>query len=376
MRIALFAPRSSSLRYHWINIAKILNKMGHDIYFIAQFDEAMPKNQVGFKYVEINIKISPSSTSIFTQLNESFTLAKLLRYHQIDVVHAFYIKSAFLALLSSFMTKKKYFFLHLCGLGSLFESDSMKAKIQRFLLMNFFKICSYLKNKTYVLETSFLLEKLVKKYRFKRSAMVQTCGVGIDTEKFAPTATRKISTLRFIMVSRLLVDKGIMEYLQASKKILNSYHDVEFALIGMPWESNPNSISAAKLNQVMHPKLKHIEQTDKIHTILPEYDIFILPSYHEGLSASAMEAASSGLVLLLSDIPGCKELVKEDINGYLFEPRSAEALQAAISNILKKKSNIIKMKESSRNLIKENFSIETLREQIMKIYNERVYSPK
>ena len=131
-------------------------------------------------------------------------------------------------------------------------------------------------------------------------------------------------------------------------------------------------LSGSDMAELKKSPIKYLSHINNIHEHLPEYDIFILPSYHEGLSVSSMEAGACGLVLLLSDIPGCRELVVEGYNGYTFKKQSSKDIIDKLSYIIDNKINIREMSKNSREYITKNFSYDILNSQIKHIYKEHV----
>ena len=109
MRVAIFVPRSSSIIYHWLNFAKILHSKGHQIFFITETDTPLIPKNIGFDFKVEQLDIDPSSFNILKQISETINLIQILQKNDIEVIHAFYLKSVFLTLLSSFFFKNKKF---------------------------------------------------------------------------------------------------------------------------------------------------------------------------------------------------------------------------------------------------------------------------
>ena len=373
-RALLLAPRLSSLLIHWKSIATILKSMGYSLTFIAKddFDDKnfLKKNDIEF----IEADISPSSTSIFQQLNELIEIKNIIKNKNFDVIHAFYLKGTFLASLISFFYRSQYFF-HICGLGSLLNSKRVIYKVYSFFVMRFLGLCSRLSKRIFIFETKFLQNSLETIYGFNPKNTYVTCGVGVDVNKFKPFKSSEViegSELKCVLVSRLLKDKGINEYIEASKALSKSYNQLTFTLIGSEDPHSPMKLTNADMNNLRNSPVKYISHIDNINEHLPKYDIFILPSYHEGLSVSSMEAGACGLVLLLSDIPGCRELVVEGYNGFTFKKQSSEAIIEKLQYIIDNKKDIQEMSKNSREYISKYFSYDILNGQIKHIYKENV----
>tara|TARA_X000000950_G_scaffold215103_1_gene258875 strand:+ start:29198 stop:30337 length:1140 start_codon:yes stop_codon:yes gene_type:complete len=370
----LLAPRLSSLVIHWKSVAKILQAMGYSITFIAKDDykhkDFIKENNIDF----INTDISSSSTNIIQQIKEIKALKNTLKNKKYDVIHAFYLKGAFLAVILSFLYKAKYF-LHICGLGSLFNSKRIIFKVYSFFVLYFLSISSWLNNRVFIFETKFLQNTLTNSYWFNAKNTHVTCGVGIDTTLFKPSQTsekREKNFLRFVLVSRLLKDKGIIEFIEASKILKEKYRQLSFTLIGSEDPFSPMRLTELDMQNLKNSPIKYIPHVHNIHEQLSEYDVFVLPSYHEGLSVSSMEAGACGLVLLLSDIPGCKEIIKEGYNGFTFKKQSSMDIVDSISSLIEGKKDIKEMSKNSREYILGNFSFDILQVQMKRIYSQHV----
>jgi len=370
MNVAIFVPRSSSIIYHWVNFAKILNEQGYNIFFITQSDVPISPNNLNFDFTVIEFNNDPSSLNLLKQLSEAANLIKILKDNNIEVIHAFYLKNVFLTLLASFFTKTKNF-LHVCGLGNLFNDLKLKNLLYSNLIKIFFALTSRLKDRIFIVETAYLKNKLEKEFFMQKENIYQICGTGIDTEKFLPETT-PLSPMKFITVTRLLKDKGVIEYMDAVESIQKEFPNTEFTLVGMWWETNPLSISKKEFERLQDLNINYFENINNVYEILPKNHFFILPSYHEGLSVSSMEAASCGLGLLLSDISGCRELVHSDKNGYLFKKQSSTALIDAIRKAIKNFNKVNAFGAYSRNLIKEKHSIKVLSTQVCELYKQKI----
>ena len=153
-------------------------------------------------------------------------------------------------------------------------------------------------------------------------------GSGIDTEKFKPIEKRlnNDTITRFLFIGRLLRDKGLIEYVEASKKI-NNNENVEFAILGPFYSGNPTAINQSKMKKWQKEgSVKYVGVSDDVKSVIKEYDCIVLPSYREGLSKVLLESASMAKPIITTNVPGCKEVVDDGINGYLCEPRSIEDL--------------------------------------------------
>ena len=251
----------------------------------------------------------------------------------------------------------QYFFFF-SGLGYLFISESVVAKSLKFLLLNSIKLSSLRRNIELVVQNNDDLSFFTKKLNLTNLPIHLIKGNGIQSQTFL---NKKMDVINILFAGRLLRDKGIFEYLDASKYITQHYptKHINFFLAGDCDFANPNCISSdelesIKLNQYIpfFGKLSY----DELCQLYRKSHIFVLPSYREGLPRVALEAGSFGLALLLSDVPGCRECIKDDWNGYLFDLSSEMDLINKIQYFIEHPDELKRMCDNSPAFIENNFS--------------------
>ena len=139
----------------------------------------------------------------------------------------------------------------------------------------------------------------------------------------------------FLMVARVLYDKGYTEYVEAARIVRKEYPDAEFHLLGSVDTAYPNHVPEEVIKKDHAERIIHyLGYASNVRPIMQTADCIVLPSYHEGLSRVLIEALAMGKPIITSDIPGCRETVEEGRNGYLVPPRNIEALASAFRRFL------------------------------------------
>lgn len=152
-------------------------------------------------------------------------------------------------------------------------------------------------------------------------------GSGVNIEKFIPMEkTNKENVTRFLFIGRLMKEKGIDEYLGAAERIIKKYPNIVFQILGSFEEERYKDIISKNKNQ----QIKYLGQSNDVRQEIKEVDCIVNPSYHEGMSNVLLEGAAMGKSIIASDIPGCKEIVDDGVNGYLFEVKSSEKLEGKL----------------------------------------------
>ena len=215
------------------------------------------------------------------------------------------------------------------------------------------------------------LEKLTK-LDISKIALMK--GSGVDLKKFSFSALPKGKPI-ISMVSRLQRDKGVFEFFKAAKILRERNKEIEFHFIG-----ELDVFYASKIDQEEFSKWKETDyvkflgfRTD-IYDLFKDSTIIVLPSYREGFPKVLQEAAACGRPIITSDVPGCREAIKEGKSGYLVEPRSATALADKIQELVEDKELLQKMGYEGRKLAEEEFSVNKIVSQHLKLYYELLQS--
>ena len=160
-------------------------------------------------------------------------------------------------------------------------------------------------------------------------------GSGVDLERFSPVSRSSGKNLVFLMVARLLWDKGVKEYVQAARLVKSDHPEVEFRLLGALEEPDSSAVQRSEL-ECWHKEgiVHYLGSTDEILPFYAAADCVVLPSYREGTPRTLLEAASTGLPLIASDAVGCRDVVDHGVNGLLCRTRDAHDLAAQMEQII------------------------------------------
>ena len=195
-------------------------------------------------------------------------------------------------------------------------------------------------------------------------------GSGVDTNIFKPTNKKINSDFKVLMAGRLLKNKGVYEYLEASKIVKKRGFNIEFLLAGAV-DDNPNSISDEELNDIKKSKhLSYLGFQKNIFQVLENVNIAVLPSYYgEGMPRFLLEASSCGKAIVTTNIEGCRECIINNETGILVPPKNAKSLADAIIKLYRDRIKLEKFSYNARLYALNNFDINSVTEKHLKIYN-------
>ncbi len=183
--------------------------------------------------------------------------------------------------------------------------------------------------------------------------IVNGSGVNIDLFRVEALPT----DARFLMIARLLRDKGVIEYFHAAEIVKKIYPDANFVLAGY-LDISPNSISEQDLANIMASQaIEFVGRLDDVTTQISKASVIVLPSYHEGTPRTILEGMAMGRAVITTDAPGCRSTVSPNKNGILVDVGSIDSLVAAMIRLVENPSMVKRMGAESRNLILEKFDV-------------------
>jgi glycosyltransferase involved in cell wall biosynthesis len=214
----------------------------------------------------------------------------------------------------------------------------------------------------------FHMRRLVKPQK-----TVLVPGSGVDCSLFTPTCADTLTSpakpLTFLMVARLLRDKGLYEFVQAASMVQRDFPYVQFQLLGGRDERNPTVVSQAELDQWQTAGLvTWLGEVADVRPVIAQADVVVLPSYREGTPRALLEAAAMGKPLITTDTVGCREVVEEGVNGLLVPVKDATALAQAMVRMLNDSAMRERMGQAGCEKMEREFDEQIVLDKILKTY--------
>lgn len=364
--VILVSSTDRAFLSHRIPIAKALKEKCKNILIICS-DTGCINNikALGFNvtpFPACNTKINFS-----TALRNCIFLFRTFRNHRPDLVHLSSLYISFLGGIASFKLRETNMIQAITGLGYLFTSDSPRAKLLRTVLSPIFRLC-WNKRTSYFLFQNSDDAEVFRKYRFVSSNFRIIPGSGIDEIKFSQKPSFESKTLIIGCACRLLKDKGVGELVEAST-IIDSDINVIIRIAGEPDPKNPSSFSESEIRKWADNPRLHLEgHVSDMKQFWHGCHIAILPSYREGMPKSLLEAASCGLMLLGADVPGTRDLIEHNFNGFLFPKGSAQGIANAITSSVQNQNFVSLAGHRSRQkIINSGFSEKSIAASYIKL---------
>ena len=320
---------------HRVAIAKAFKKEGFRVIVAAK--DTGKRNEIenlGFSFVNVNF--DRKGLNPFFELVTLYNLFKLYKKNDIELAYQVTIKPIIYGSIVSRILEVKNINT-ICGLGHVYATDKllmlrkMISYTYRFIL-NKKQTFTFFENKDDLkrFETLGILNA--------KSYVSVVNGTGVDLNKFFPTQKKTTSNkITITLASRMLWNKGIVEFVEAAKLLQHKYADkIEFKLYGIIDEGNRESITNTYLKSIaIDGYLKWYGFEADMVKVYSNSDIVTLPSYYgEGLPTVLAEACAMGLPIVTTDSVGCKECVDEGINGFKVPIKSAAALAVALEKLI------------------------------------------
>ena len=374
--IAIVINTSWNIFNFRLGLLKALQEEGYKIVVIAPRDDYSQKlEDLGFEYH--NIDINNKGTNPLEDAKLVYAFYKLYKKIAPDVLLQYTIKPNIYGSMAAGMLGIPVI-SNISGLGTVFLNDSLSSKIARFL----YKIALKVPKKVFYQNAHdralFIDSNLVKE---EKTDLLP--GSGIDTEKFKPLdIIVKDSTkpLQFLFIARLVRDKGLVEFVHAAKQIsvqrsgfsVQEEQEVEFCILGAYYPGNPTAISEGEMKEWEEEgSVKYLGVSDDVKSLIAEADCIVLPSYREGLSRVLLEAASMAKPIITTNVPGCREVVDDGVNGYLCDVKDAGSLAEQMEKMILLSENArIQMGEKGREKVIKEFDEKIVIEKYLEAIEE------
>ena len=367
---------------------KLLYVVTEDWYFVshrlplavaaqaAGFDVAVAtrEGQHGDLIRDAGIRLIPLSLSRRggNPLSELRALWCLYHQEKPDIVHHVALKPIMFGAMAACLARIPAQVNAVAGLGWLFSTSNAIARIVR---LPFRWMLGRLLDQTQSLTIAQNPEdvKLLEYSGVPISRLRLIRGAGVDINIFHPSKPPP-TPICVVLVSRMLWDKGIREFIEAARQLTDSGVKARFVLVGAPDPANPGSVPEENLRS-WHGQhgIEWLGRREDIPSVLQAAHIACLPSYREGLPKSLLEAAACGLPIVTTDSPGCRDVVEEGLNGLLVPIRDAHALAAALKRLIKNQELRLRMGALSRKRAEREFSLDAVIAQTLALYHEALH---
>lgn len=291
-------------------------------------------------------------------LCDAWGLMRLLRRLRPDVTFAFSTKPVIYGTLAAWATRVPRRVAMIEGVGFVFTDGDRplgwKRRILRRVVGGLYRLALFRAHRVIFLNPDDRCE-FVERGLAPASRAVVLGGIGVDLDVWAPAPpVRKPVT--FLLVARLLREKGIVEYVEAAKEVRSLHKDARFLLLG-GLDSNPGGLGRAEVQSWVDEGILEWPGHVDVRPWLAQASVFVLPSWREGVPRSTQEAMAMARPVITTDVPGCRETIEDGVNGFRVPVRNAQALAQAMLCFVREPDLIGSMGGASRRLAEERFDV-------------------
>jgi glycosyltransferase involved in cell wall biosynthesis len=280
-------------------------------------------------------------------------LRLLLRQWRADLILSYTIKPVIVGALAGRAERVPRIVSLISGLGYAFtEGPGIKRRLVR-------RIASFLYRRALARSDMVLFQNRDDQALFQELGLVReqqpqaiVDGSGVDIDFFA--AAPAVAEPAFLMIARLLGDKGIREFADAARRLRAEHPNVPIALAGY-LDASPDSLTQAELDELIASGIRFHGRLDDVRPVIADCSVYVLPSYREGTPRSVLEAMAIGRAIITTDAPGCRETVVPGVNGFLVPPRDSNALYGAMKRFIENPEMAVAMGLESRRIVEQRY---------------------
>ena len=368
MKIIVLASHSGSLIRFRGPLLQEMAARGHEVVAAAPgpgdtVTDALA--EMGVRY--LSVPMARAGLDPLEDLRTMSALFRLLREERPDVLLAYTAKPVIYGLLAARFARVPLRAAIISGRGSALAGGAgLKRRLLAGLTKSLYAVS--LRGAAVVFFQNADDERL-----FRRGGLVgrhQRCvtvdGSGVDLEHYAVAPLPQPPTT-FLMIGRLLREKGVFEYVAAARKVKATQPRARFQLLG-DIDANPTSLSGDALEEVRtEGVVEYLGTASDVRPVITGAHVIVLPSYHEGMPRSVLEGLSMGRAVITTDAPGCRETVEPGVNGLLVPVADPEALAQAMSQLIDQPEVVAAMGQAGRRLAERRFDVHAVNHDILAV---------
>lgn len=376
MKIVLFANTDWYLYNFRRSLALALQRRGFDLLLLSPagpYGEAL--RALGLRWQPV-----PMERRSLNPGREAWLLGwlvALLRRERPDLVHGFTIKCAIYGSLAARLAGVPARVNAVAGMGYVFTSNDLTARLLRPLVRSLMHAALDGRDARLILQNPDDVALCERAGWVDRARVRLIRGSGVDCSRFVARGVRDPARpLRVLLAARLLWDKGLAEFVAAARRLRDEGRRIEFLLAGAPDPGNPAAVPGDTVRGWADDGvLRWLGHVDDMPALLRHVDLVVLPSYREGLPKGLIEAAACALPLITTDVPGCREVVTDGVDGLLVPVRDAVALATAIARLQDDPALAWRLGIAARERALAQFDERIVIEQTLAVYRELLGAP-
>lgn len=321
----------------------------------------------------IKYQMNRGGLNPFSDLFSLFQLKSSVNKIKPDIVFSFFTKPVVYGSLAAKLAKTPKIIGMIEGLGSPFTEHkngyNFKMKLVRFFQVSLYRIVFPFLDKIIFLNKDDPIDLINNNKIYHKPNAVEVLGpIGLNLDDYPYKLWDESQEVSFIFVARLLVEKGIYEYLEAAQIVKEKYPNIIFKVVGGIDSQNPSGLTKQELDKIIATGIIHyIGFSNNVAEEIRNSTVFVLPSYREGVPRSTQEAMAIGRPIITTDVPGCRDTVLDGVNGFLVPKWDVKALVDRMCFFIGNPEQINIMGKESYKIACAQFDVDKVNKKLSKI---------
>ena len=352
---------------HRLDLARAAREAGYDVIVATRVtDHGERIRGEGFQLEPL--EMVRRSRNPFREANAVVELVRLYRRVGPDIVHHVAMKPILYGSLAAWLTGIPVVINAFAGLGYAFMDE--RNRLLRWCVKTVFRTVLRLGRSVVLVQNHDDQDRLVEEGVVPASRMRVIAGSGIDVARYS-IQPEPAGVPVVVLPARMLWDKGVGEFVEAARRLKQKGVHARFILVGRRDEHNPAAIPEIRLKEwVQEGAVEWWGHREDMPAVYAAAVLVVLPSYREGLPKVLLEAAACGKAMVTTDVPGCRDVVRDRFNGLLVSPRDSTGLAAAIEELLSDQVAREVMGQRSRTRVMAEWSGPRITEQVLALYHD------
>jgi glycosyltransferase involved in cell wall biosynthesis len=355
MKIAIVLNTSWNIYNFRMNFIKSLLAEGHEVHTVAPHDD-YTQRLVEAGCIHHDVRMDSRGANPIKDFGLVIEFWSIYRKLRPDVVLHYTIKPNIYGTLAAAILKLPVI-NNVCGLGTVF----LKKGIVSTIALKLYRWAFRYPRKVFFQNPED--KKLFVERQLVPAGIADLLpGSGVDLSRFFPVDLKRNEKFTFLLISRLITDKGILEFIDAVKKLRKEGLHARFQILGPKDPAHKRGIRLKTIDQWVNDGIiEYLGSTDDVRPYIHSADCVVLPSYREGTPRTLLEAASSGKPIVATDVPGCHQVVVNNYNGLLCKMKDASDLAEKMKAMASlDRSQLSEMGQNGRHKVETEFSEEVV----------------
>lgn len=356
---------------HRLPIALAAQKAGYEVHVATGITDKLDVLRAHGLVVH-PLGLVRGGVGILNAVQVVFDLRRIVKQVHPDVMHLVTIKPVLLGGLVARWMRVPALVSAVSGLGYVFTARGLKAGLLRYLVGRVYAWALGHRNQVVVFQNPDDRDTLISATGLKMAKVAMIRGSGVDLAEFVAVPEAPGVPV-VVFPARLLVDKGVFEFVAAAGLLRAKGVSARFVLAGLVDTANPTSVSQDQLEAwAVDGVVENWGYRADMPQVLASASVVVLPSYREGLPKALIEAAACGRVVVTTDVPGCRDAIEPGVTGVLVPARNSEALAECIEQLLMDKAKRRGMGLAGRELAEREFDVNAVVSKHLSIYERLV----